>query len=112
MVCWWSMSGVTSSAPNTDFHIPALAAGNTVVVKPSEYASASILEFTRLIGDLLPAGVLNIVCGGGESVGSGRVGVAAADLRGGNRARTDGSFHQGTAHFPATDDAEFHVAAE
>lgn len=49
---------------------PALAAGNTVVVKPSEYATASILEFTRLIGDLLPAGVLNIITGLGPETGA------------------------------------------
>ncbi|MBL7255578.1 aldehyde dehydrogenase family protein [Paractinoplanes lichenicola] len=43
---------------------PALAAGNTVVLKPSEFASASVLEFVKLIADLLPAGVLNVVTGG------------------------------------------------
>ncbi|MFI0445532.1 aldehyde dehydrogenase family protein [Actinomadura sp. 6N118] len=49
---------------------PALAAGNTVVVKPSEYASASILEFTRLIADLLPDGVLNVITGVGPETGA------------------------------------------
>ncbi|WP_459985316.1 aldehyde dehydrogenase family protein [Nocardioides sp. AN3] len=48
---------------------PALAGGNTVVVKPSEYASASILEFVRLIADLLPPGVVNVVTGVGPEVG-------------------------------------------
>ena len=42
---------------------PALAVGCTVVVKPSEYASASVLVFLRLIEDLLPPGVLNVVTG-------------------------------------------------
>ena len=42
---------------------PALAAGNTVVLKPSEFASASCLEFARLTADLHPPGVLNVVCG-------------------------------------------------
>lgn len=49
---------------------PALAAGNTIVVKPSEYASASVLEFVRAIEDLLPPGVLNVVTGSGEEAGS------------------------------------------
>lgn len=42
---------------------PALAVGCTVVVKPSEYASASVLTFLRMIEDLLPPGVLNVVTG-------------------------------------------------
>ncbi len=43
---------------------PALAAGNTVVVKPSELASASSVEFALRTADLLPPGVLNVVTGG------------------------------------------------
>lgn len=42
---------------------PALAVGCTVVVKPSEYASASVLTFMRMIEDLLPPGVVNVVTG-------------------------------------------------
>jgi len=49
---------------------PALAGGNTVVVKPSEYASASVLEFVDLIADLMPAGVLNVVTGVGPETGA------------------------------------------
>lgn len=50
---------------------PALAAGNTVVVKPSEFASASMLEFARLIEQAgFPAGVFNVVTGYGEEVGA------------------------------------------
>ncbi|MDR3003623.1 MAG: aldehyde dehydrogenase [Acidovorax sp.] len=43
---------------------PALAAGNTVVVKPSEHASATTLEFCRLIEKAgFPKGVINVVTG-------------------------------------------------
>jgi len=49
---------------------PALAAGNTVVIKPSEFASASTLEFARLLAETsLPAGVVNVVTGFGHEVG-------------------------------------------
>lgn len=48
---------------------PALAAGNCVVLKPAEQTPASILVLMELIGDLLPAGVLNIVNGLGEEAG-------------------------------------------
>ncbi|MGC7322400.1 aldehyde dehydrogenase family protein, partial [Mycobacteroides abscessus subsp. massiliense] len=44
---------------------PALAAGNTVVLKPAEQTPASILHLFSLIGDLLPPGVVNIVNGFG-----------------------------------------------
>ncbi|EMP54680.1 gamma-aminobutyraldehyde dehydrogenase [Marinobacter santoriniensis NKSG1] len=48
---------------------PALAAGNTVVFKPSELTPYTALALGRLIASVLPAGVLNIVTGRGESVG-------------------------------------------
>jgi aldehyde dehydrogenase len=48
---------------------PALAAGNCVVLKPAEQTPASILVLMELIGDLLPAGVLNIVNGFGAEAG-------------------------------------------
>ncbi|WOX04419.1 acetaldehyde dehydrogenase ExaC [Microbulbifer pacificus] len=48
---------------------PALAAGNCVVLKPAEQTPASILVLMELIGDLLPAGVVNIVNGIGEEAG-------------------------------------------
>ena len=48
---------------------PALAAGNCVVLKPAEQTPSSILVWAELIGDLLPAGVLNIVNGYGLEAG-------------------------------------------
>lgn len=43
---------------------PALAAGNTIVIKPSEIASASLLELARLAESAgIPAGVINVVTG-------------------------------------------------
>jgi acyl-CoA reductase-like NAD-dependent aldehyde dehydrogenase len=53
--------------------IPSLRAGNTVVLKPSEYTSIGTLEMVRLIAKVLPAGVLNTVSGDGE------VGAALVD---------------------------------
>ena len=49
---------------------PALAAGCTVVVKPSEFTSASMLELATLVADAgLPNGVINVVTGLGPEVG-------------------------------------------
>lgn len=48
---------------------PALAAGNTVVLKPSEQTPLTTLELARLAGGILPPGVLNVVTGRGPSVG-------------------------------------------
>lgn len=48
---------------------PAIITGNTVVLKPSEIACLSVLEFVKEIADLLPPGVLNVVTGYGAEVG-------------------------------------------
>jgi aldehyde dehydrogenase (NAD+) len=50
---------------------PALAAGCTVVIKPSEFTSASLLEFMKLVIEPsgLPPGVVNVVTGYGAVVG-------------------------------------------
>jgi aminobutyraldehyde dehydrogenase len=48
---------------------PALAAGNTVVIKPSEQTPLSTLRFAMALAEILPRGVVNVVCGRGESVG-------------------------------------------
>ncbi|RZT08235.1 aldehyde dehydrogenase (NAD+) [Duganella sp. CF402] len=50
---------------------PALAAGCTVVIKPSEFTSASTLEFVKLFAEAgFPPGVVNVVTGFGAEVGS------------------------------------------
>ena len=49
---------------------PALAAGNCVVLKPAEFTPISILVLMEVIGDLVPAGVINIVNGYGREVGA------------------------------------------
>ncbi len=53
---------------------PALAAGNTLVFKPSEHTPLSILALAPLLAEILPPGVINVLCGGGEGVGSQLVG--------------------------------------
>lgn len=49
---------------------PAVAAGNTVVLKPDENASLSTLELGRIIAGIFPPGVINIVPGMGEEAGA------------------------------------------
>ncbi len=57
---------------------PALAAGNTVVVKPSEFTSVSALRLAELaVAAGLPAGVFNVVTGNGQEVGAEVVGHPA-----------------------------------
>lgn len=48
---------------------PALAAGNAVVLKPAEQTPMSIMVLMDLIGDLLPAGVINVINGYGLEAG-------------------------------------------
>lgn len=48
---------------------PALAAGNCVVLKPAEQTPSTILVLMELIGDLIPAGVVNVVNGFGIEAG-------------------------------------------
>ena len=49
---------------------PAVAAGNTVVLKPDEHASLSTLELCRHIAEIFPPGVINVVPGLGEEAGA------------------------------------------
>jgi aminobutyraldehyde dehydrogenase len=49
---------------------PALAAGNTAVIKPSELTPLTTLRLAELIADLVPAGVVNVLFGRGPTVGA------------------------------------------
>ena len=49
---------------------PAIAMGNTVVLKPSEMTPLTTLRFGELLSNILPPGVVNIVCGRGDTVGA------------------------------------------
>jgi aminobutyraldehyde dehydrogenase len=49
---------------------PALAAGNTCVLKPSEQTPLTALRLAELLAEIFPPGVVNVVCGRGPSVGA------------------------------------------
>jgi aminobutyraldehyde dehydrogenase len=49
---------------------PALAAGNTIVLKPSEQTPLTALKLATICAELFPPGVVNIVCGRGNTVGA------------------------------------------
>ena len=49
---------------------PAIAGGNTVVFKPSEQTPLTALKLAKILADVLPEGVVNVVLGRGESVGN------------------------------------------
>jgi aminobutyraldehyde dehydrogenase len=53
---------------------PALAAGNTVVLKPSEQTPLTALKLAELLAELFPPGVVNVIAGRGETVGAPLVG--------------------------------------
>ena len=64
---------------------PALAAGNTFILKPSELTPLTALKLAEIAADIFPAGVFNVVCGQGETVGDALVkhpGVAMVSLTG------------------------------
>jgi len=52
---------------------PALAAGNVVILKPSEQTPLTAVRLAELAADVLPPGVLNMITGEGEPVGAGLV---------------------------------------
>ena len=49
---------------------PAIAGGNTVVFKPSEQTPLTALKLAKILADVLPEGVVNVVLGRGETVGN------------------------------------------
>jgi aminobutyraldehyde dehydrogenase len=59
---------------------PAIAAGNTVVLKPSEQTPLTALLLAKLAAEVLPEGVLNVVVGRGESVGNALVNHPGVDM--------------------------------
>jgi betaine-aldehyde dehydrogenase len=84
-----------------------LAAGNAVVLKPSEQASLSALELARIAADVLPAGVLNVVTGAGATAGAAL--VAHPDV---HRLAFTGSVPSGRAVLRGAADAIKHVTLE
>jgi len=52
---------------------PALAGGNTVVFKPSEQTPLTALKLAKVMAEILPEGVVNVVLGRGETVGNGLI---------------------------------------
>ncbi|MGG5823656.1 aldehyde dehydrogenase [Falsiroseomonas sp. HW251] len=85
---------------------PALAAGNTVVVKPSEFTSTSILPFLDLVARAgFPPGVINLVTGTGAEVGAALVehpDVAAVAFTGGEASGRAVAASCGRKLIPAT----------
>jgi 1-pyrroline dehydrogenase len=59
---------------------PALAAGNCVILKPSEWTPLTALRLAELAADLFPPGVFNVITGDGEPVGAGLVRHPGVDM--------------------------------
>jgi betaine-aldehyde dehydrogenase len=59
---------------------PALATGNTVVLKPAETTPVTTLRLAQLAAEFLPAGVLNVVCGHGDPAGQALVEHPQVDM--------------------------------
>lgn len=57
--------------------IPAVLAGNTVVVKPATSCPLTIMEFLKVVASYFPAGVINVVTGSGSKIGD----AICSDLR-------------------------------
>jgi len=59
---------------------PAIAGGNTVVMKPSEQTPLTALAFAKILSGILPEGVVNVIAGQGGSVGNALVNHAGVDM--------------------------------
>lgn len=59
---------------------PALAGGNTIVLKPSENTPLSALAFGRILARILPKGVVNVITGDGRTVGSRLINHPGVDM--------------------------------
>jgi aminobutyraldehyde dehydrogenase len=59
---------------------PAIAGGNTVVFKPSEQTPLSALKLARVMADILPEGVVNVVLGRGDTVGNALINHPGIDM--------------------------------
>ncbi|WP_208348891.1 gamma-aminobutyraldehyde dehydrogenase [Pseudaestuariivita rosea] len=59
---------------------PALAGGNTVVLKPSEQTPLTALKLARTLSEILPEGVVNVIVGQGESVGNALISHDGVDM--------------------------------
>ncbi len=59
---------------------PAIAGGNTVVFKPSEQTPLSALKLARVMAEVLPEGVVNVVLGRGETVGNALINHPGIDM--------------------------------
>nr|WP_277398285.1 aldehyde dehydrogenase family protein [Neobacillus citreus] len=79
----------------------ALAAGNTVIIKPSELAAVGSLRYGEILAEILPPGVLNVISGLGSEIGDSLVahkGVNRVSLTGSGR--TARAIVQSTARDP------------
>lgn len=59
---------------------PALAGGNTIILKPSEQTPLSALKLAQLMAAILPEGVVNVVVGQGASVGNALINHPGVDM--------------------------------
>ena len=59
---------------------PALAGGNCVVMKPSEQTPLTALKLARILADVLPEGVVNVIVGQGGSVGNALINHPGVDM--------------------------------
>jgi len=59
---------------------PALAGGNTIVIKPSEQTPLTTLKLAKTIADIFPEGVVNVITGRGETTGQALINHPKIDM--------------------------------